>query len=56
MKKYKNLFINITFSIVFLVVMFILIGRVYSTYNPSESSFLSASASSLLRKIIIDEW
>lgn len=52
MKKYKNLSINIAFCILLLIFIFILIGKVYSSYNPSESEFLSARASSLLRKII----
>lgn len=54
MKKNKNLFISITVSIVFLISMFIFIGKVHSAlYNPSESAFLSANASNLLRKIFI---
>ena len=47
-KKYKNNIISLIFSIVFLVATFILIGHVYSLYNPSKEQFLTDASSSLL--------
>ena len=47
-KKHKSLLIYLAFSIVFIAA--IAVSAVYSYYNPSESEFLNANASSLLGK------
>ena len=50
-KKYKSNIIGVIFSIVFLVAVYAIIGKVYSDtadYNPSKEQFMSASASSIL--------
>ena len=49
-KKHKNSIISIIASIIFVAVIFVTIGNVYSEYNPTESEFMQASASSLLGK------
>ena len=50
-KKQKSFILNIVFSLIMLLVAFILIGRVYAgSYNPSKRDFLSAKAKNLLGK------
>ena len=49
-KKYKNSIIATIISIMFLIITYVLIGNVYSLYNPSEKEFMNDKASNLLGK------
>lgn len=49
-KKYKNKIIAAITSIAFLIIMYVLIGNVYSLYNPSKSQYMNAKAANLLGK------
>lgn len=49
-KKYKNKIITAIASIAFLTIIYVLIGNVYSLYNPSKSQYMNAKAESLLGK------
>ena len=51
-KKYKNKIIAAIVSIVFLTIVYVLIGNVYSLYNPSKSQYMNAKAKNLLGKEI----
>ena len=51
-KKYKRSIINVIFSIIFLAVIFILIGNVYAIYSPSEKEFMNDKASRILGKYL----
>ena len=51
-KKYKNKIIATVISVVFLIVMYVLIGNVYSLYNPSKEQYMNSKATSLLGKTI----
>lgn len=54
-KKHKNLFKYFTISLVFVILM-MMVGNVYSDYNPTRDEFNKAEASSLLRKKITISW
>lgn len=49
-KKYKNGLIATLISILFIVVVYVFIGHVYSVYNPSEAQFMRVKASKMLGK------
>ena len=51
-KKYKNKIITAIASIAFLTIIYVLIGNVYSLYNPSKSQYMNAKAKDLLGKQI----
>lgn len=51
-KKYKNKIIAAIASIAFLTIIYVLIGNVYSLYNPSKSQYMNAKAKDLLGKQI----
>lgn len=51
-KKYKNKIIAAIASIAFLTIIYVLIGNVYSLYNPSKSQYMNAKAKNLLGKQI----